>query len=242
MGGKIKNLNDLAREMWLWCKDREIWLSSTHIPGVENEADFLSRNFNENVEWKLNESFFNELVSIFGLPEVDMFAFRLNKQLDRFVSWKPDPDAEAINAFSISWERKYIYAFPPFSLLGRLLQKTRQDQADVLLVAPFWVTQNFYTTILEMLTHDPFIIKVGQNTLRLPLTEKKHPLLNKLHLMLCRISGNPMKVNNYQKNLLTSSWRPGDNPLRSSIPHTLTDGFHSVMKGKLIHFKPLLNL
>ena len=79
MGGKIKNLNDLARGMWLWCKDREIWLSSTHIPGVENEAYFLSRNFNENVEWKLNESIFNELVSIFGLPEVDTFASKLNK-------------------------------------------------------------------------------------------------------------------------------------------------------------------
>ena len=240
MGGKTDKLNALAKETWLWCKDRAIWLSAAHIPGILNEADFCSRNFiNERVEWKLNEDIFTEIVSIFGMPEVDMFASRLNKQIECFVSWKPDPEAVAVDAFSVSWRGKYIYAFPPFSLMGRLLQKARQDQADVLLVAPFWVTQNFYTTILEMLTHDPLIIKVGQNTLKFHSTQKIHPLVNKLHLMLCRISGNPLKVENYQKNLSISSWNPGEIQQRSNMPRILTDGFRSVVKGKLIHFKPL---
>ena len=104
----------------------------------------------------MNEGIFTEIVNISGMPEVDMFASRLNKQIKYFVSWTPDPEAVAVDAFSVSWRGKYsIYAFPPFSLMGQLLQKARQDQANVLLVAPFWVTQNFYTTILEMLTHNP---------------------------------------------------------------------------------------
>ncbi|WAR20627.1 YI31B-like protein [Mya arenaria] len=101
IGGKIEQLNNIAKHMWLWSKDRAIWLSATHVPGIANEADFSSRHFNENVEWKLAESVFSEAVNCFGLPEIDMFASRLNRQLDRFVSWKPDPDAEAVDAFSV---------------------------------------------------------------------------------------------------------------------------------------------
>ena len=242
MGGKVVSLNMLAHDIWIWCMHRNIWLSSTYVPGVENEADFLSRHFNENVEWKLCDKLFSAAIESFGVPEIDMFASRLNKQLDRFVSWLPDPDAEAIDAFSVSWSDQYIYCFPPFSLIGRLLQKVRQDQAEVFLVAPLWTTQNFYTSVLEMLIQDPYIVKVGHKTLTLPQTQKthrSHPLVNKLHLMLCRISGNPSKAEIYQKNLLTSSWRHGENLPKSNIPHILEDGFSSVIKGKLIQFKPL---
>ena len=99
-----------------------------------------SRNFalgvfiNENVEWKLNEGIFTEIVNIFGMPEVDMFASGLNKQIECFVSWTPDLEAVSVDAFSVSWRGKYlIYAFPPFSLMGQLLQKARQDQP-----MPYW--------------------------------------------------------------------------------------------------------
>ena len=58
--GDIKSYkcNELAKMIWLWCMDRDIRLSATHVSGVDNEADFSSRNFRENVEWKLNEEIF----------------------------------------------------------------------------------------------------------------------------------------------------------------------------------------
>ena len=35
--------NNITREIWQWCKDREIWITPAHIPGVENtEADLAS--------------------------------------------------------------------------------------------------------------------------------------------------------------------------------------------------------
>ena len=59
MGGiKSCKCNELAKMIWLWCMDRDIWLSATHVSDVDNEADFSSQNFRENVEWKLNEEFF----------------------------------------------------------------------------------------------------------------------------------------------------------------------------------------
>ncbi|XP_060600208.1 uncharacterized protein LOC132753725 [Ruditapes philippinarum] len=239
MGGKIQNLNSLARQIWLWCCERNIWLSATHVPGIDNEADASSRKFNDNTEWMLNDGLFSELADIFGQPEVELFASRLNKQLPRYVSWKPDPEAEAVDAFSLNWKGKFIYAFPPFSLIGRLVQKVLLDEAEMVLVAPVWVTQNWYTTVLEMLIDIPLIIKVSRNTLRIPGLNKIHPLVNKLHLMACHISGNHSKAEIFRKSLSKSSWRHGDAPLRSNIHVTSTNGFFSVVKGKVIYFKPL---
>ena len=32
MGGRKAQLNNLAKEIWLWCEKRNIWLSVFHIP------------------------------------------------------------------------------------------------------------------------------------------------------------------------------------------------------------------
>jgi len=241
MGGRIELLNALANDIWSWCCQKNIWLSATHIPGVDNSADKFSREFQDNTEWMLNTMLFNEIIECFGMPEIDLFASRLNKQLDRYVSWKPDPDAAFVDAFALNWSNMLIYAFPPFSLLGRLVQKVRADAAEMVLVAPLWVTQNWFTPILEMLIQDPLILKVKNQTLNVPGTNKVHPLVNKLHLMVCHISGIPSKAELYRKNLSKFSWLLGENPLRSNISVTSRNGFSSVAKGKVIFFKRLLN-
>ena len=43
--------NEIALSIWHWAKDRNIWISTAFIPGVENTvADFHSRNFRDNTE------------------------------------------------------------------------------------------------------------------------------------------------------------------------------------------------
>ena len=42
----------------------------------------------------------------------------------------------AIDAFTLRWTNMSCYAFPPFSLLPRVLAKIRNDEALVLLIAP----------------------------------------------------------------------------------------------------------
>ena len=37
-------------------------------------------------------------------PSVDLFASRLNAQYECYVSFRPDPEAFAVNAFSLSWQ------------------------------------------------------------------------------------------------------------------------------------------
>ena len=66
---------------------------------------------------------FSKLVEKFGKPDIDLFATRINKQLDGYVSSHPEPKAMAINAFCLTWNNNYFYMFPPFSLVGQVLAK-----------------------------------------------------------------------------------------------------------------------
>ena len=49
-------------------------------------------------------------------------------QITKFVSYHPDPDAFAVDAFSIDWNGLKFYAFPPFSCVGKMLRKIYADK------------------------------------------------------------------------------------------------------------------
>lgn len=239
--GGIKSIlcNDLAVQIWEWCLQRNIWISAAHVPGKDNIADVCSRKFNENVEWMLNPHIFQDVVALWGRPDVDMFASRLNKQLEKFASWHPDPEASFIDAFSVDWSEGNLYMFPPFSLVTACLQKIVQDQADCVLVCPLWTTQIWWPVLMDLLIDYPRILPKKTDLLSLPATDKVHPLIKKLSLLACKLSGNPFKRDTFLQSLSTSSLVPGELVHRNSTPHILRDGFHSVNKGKLIPFKYL---
>jgi len=77
-------------------------------------ADRESRVFNDRTEWMLQREVFHGLSKLWGPFETDPFASRLNKHVDEYISWKPDPEARAVEAFSIVWDKPI---FMPFHLL-----------------------------------------------------------------------------------------------------------------------------
>ncbi|KAJ8044060.1 hypothetical protein HOLleu_11420 [Holothuria leucospilota] len=166
MGGtKSPKCNVIAKSIWLWCIQRNIWISAAHISGARNEyADYLSRLKQATTEWSLSKQVFHQIEAMYGSPDVDLFASRFNTKLPTFVSWKPDPIALAIDAFSLDWKNYKFYAFPPFSLVGKCLQKISADNATGILVAPLWTTQPWFVTLLEMLVAQPSIIRLKEDT------------------------------------------------------------------------------
>ena len=40
-----------------------------------------------------------------GGCDVDLFASRVNAQLKSYVSWRPDPDVMALDAFTLGWSK-----------------------------------------------------------------------------------------------------------------------------------------
>ena len=77
----------------------------------------------------MNPGIFEILCQVLLLPTIDLFASPYNNQLPVYVSWHFDPSAYATDAFSITWTNLLFYAFPPFSLIGRVLRKIQTDGA-----------------------------------------------------------------------------------------------------------------
>ena len=101
LGGTISTqATRLARELWMWCLERDISLTKQHLPGKENViADTESRVMRDRSDWMLNPSIFRLIMFRFSHLEVDLFATRLTYQLLRFFSWRPDSLAEETDAF-----------------------------------------------------------------------------------------------------------------------------------------------
>ena len=114
----------LALGLWECCLHHNILIEAQYLPGVPNVRAYReSRVFLDHHEWKLDPLLFTELNRVWGPLEVGLFASRLSTQLPRFYSWRPDPQSEAVDAFSQDWSKVRGYAFPPFALVGRCLRQ-----------------------------------------------------------------------------------------------------------------------
>ena len=161
---KMGGLNSLecdkiSKEIWEYCLDREAWISCQHIPGVENEADLPSRKFHDDIEWQIDNKTFQIICDIWGTPSIDLFASRTNHKVNTYCSWKKDPEATFIDAFSLNWERFDLdYLFPPFSLIAGCLQKLQQEQAEAIMIVPLWPQQMWFPFLLQCLIDNPRIL------------------------------------------------------------------------------------
>mgnify|MGYP007058655218 CR=1 FL=1 len=145
---------------------------------------------------------FRKITDILGEPFIDLFASRLNHQVSCYVSWKPDPGAAVIDAFSLTWHKQLFYAFPPFSLIARCLQKIQTDSAEGFMIVPMWPTQSRYPKLLQMLVDVPRILPSQQTSLQMPeMKQEVHPLAKKLVLIVCRLTCSPTRHRNFLKRL-----------------------------------------
>ena len=64
-----------------------------------------------------------------------------------------------------------FYAFPPFSILPKVLQKILSDKATGLLVIPKWPTQAWWPRVMRMLIQEPIQLPIGKHTLTQPSYE-----------------------------------------------------------------------
>ena len=186
--------DNIARQLWDFLLSNNMWLSITHIPGsLNSEADFESRNFNDNIEWTLPQQTFDklqDLYSSFGSLECDLFACRLNFKLKPYMSYGPDPGAMHVDAFSVPWAFGFAYAYPPFNLISRVLQKLQHDQTTLLLIFPLWKTQLWFAPLLRLLATSICLIP-NDPPVFLPWDlERRHPLNTDLKICSAVVSGN----------------------------------------------------
>ena len=239
-GGRKEHLNELTRQIWFWCISRNIKLSVFHLPGKLNtEADFLSRHLSVDMEWKLNATIFRIISNIYGPFEIDLFASRLNNQLNKYASYLPDPNAIVVDAFSFKWDHRLNYAFAPFSLIAHVLKKLEEDQGQLVLIAPLWTTQAWFTRLLQMVSADSYLLPQMKNLLSSPTDPtKSHPIKN-LRLAVFRLSGRSSDIQEYQNTLPILSYPHGKYQPKSNIGCISLDGCNFVVKGRQIRLSHL---
>jgi len=241
MGGvRSPECNRVARDIWLWCLETNSWISIAHIPGKSNEADAPSRQFNDKIEWELDDQVFNKLSRLWGKPSIDLFASRLNNKVAKYCAWKPDPFAYCIDAFTENWQGYNLaYLFPPFSLISRCVRKIQDNQAQAVLVVPLWETQIWFSPLMKLLRETPVVLPKTKHILSLPHTNEVHPLADKLVMIACRVSGVPSEAEGFLQGLPISSWLHGESQPRKDIKLIYADGYSIVVRDRLIKFRLL---
>ena len=241
--GSTKSLpcNTATRNLLLYCEKHRFVLTMSWIPSLENkEADEASRVFkNPDTEWMLDKTMFAKLCNFFHFyPEIDLFADRLNHQLPVYCSWMPDPHAKYVDAMSIDWSIfQNVYAFSPFSLLSRLLKKLGETPTELrmLVIAPLWPTQPWYSRLVNSLVSIPIIITVQPQTLTLVHSPKKvHPMAKKLKLIAGIISSNPSAAKAFQNQFPPLCVMPGAQQPTNSIQGSFRNGKNIVAGKRLI--------
>jgi len=131
---------------------------------------------------------FTKICNQLGKPLVDLFATNYTAQCKKFVSWFPCPFAANVDAFSIEWN-EFFYAFPPFSLIARVLKKIRSEKCRGIVVAPKWPTQPWYPDFMAMKKSKVLFFGPTANLIFSPFSSSPNPLNKTLILMAAILSG-----------------------------------------------------
>ena len=84
----------------------DIFITASHIPdSLDVQTDQESRKPELRTKLKLHGSVFGYIQKYLEFfPSVGLFAPRINAELSRLFSYRPDPKAEVINSFCVSWD------------------------------------------------------------------------------------------------------------------------------------------
>lgn len=190
MGGiQYPHLTKISREIWQWCEQRQLFIFASYISSKENySADAESRRIHADVEWQLSNVAFKTICEKFSKPEIDLFASRLNNKCPKFISWHRDPEAFTVDAFTISWHGYLFYAFPPFCLILRVIQKIIHDKATGIVVVPWWPTQPWFPLFRKYLVSEYIEFPPNIHLLSSPFSHE-HKLQRSLTLVAGLLSG-----------------------------------------------------
>ena len=144
---------------------------------------------------------------------VDLFATSINHCLQIYFSPMADPQAAAVDALIQPWDHLQAYAFPPFSLIQKVLTRVRgSHNLELTLVAPFWSLRPWFPDLLDLLVEVPVLLPHRRDLLRQPHFHQFHGKLRALGLTGFRIASDPSAISASLKEWLVNLPSPGAIP------------------------------
>ena len=190
-GTRSPFLNSIAQGILRWSEPLAIRLAPQFIPGSRIVlADTLSQPHQlPHTEWSLNMEVFQSLRRRWPV-QIDLFATSENRRCSIFFSPFRDPLAAATDAFLQSWDGLQAYAFPPWSIIPRVLAKLRESRGtELTLVAPFWPRRPWFPDLLQLSLEPLVVLPERPDLLLLPLSRLLYQGLHRLRLHAWRLSG-----------------------------------------------------
>ncbi|KAL0153258.1 hypothetical protein M9458_051433, partial [Cirrhinus mrigala] len=139
-------LYKLALQILVWSQGKLLLLRAVRVPGDLNMgADVLSRQGPRPGEWMLHP----EIWRVFGQAQVDFFATQENAECPLWFSLI-HPAPLGLDAMVQMWPRLRLYAFPPIALLPGVLERVRREGVRLLLVAPYWPAQAWFSDLMVL--------------------------------------------------------------------------------------------
>ncbi len=166
-GLRSRRMSQLARHLLLWSQKHLRSLRAVHVPGELNRAaDELSRQHALPGRMETPPPRYS---SWFGDASGDAQVDLVLPPRTRLTAscFSPCPRGPSVtDALACSWPRGLRkYAFPPVSLLAQTLCKVREDEEQVLLVAPYWPNRTWFPELMLLATAPPWQIPLRRDLL-----------------------------------------------------------------------------
>lgn len=175
--------------LWDFCIAHSIDLVASFLPGVRNTlVDRLSRSFLCH-EWSICSDVIHSVFQRWGFPHIDLFASRENRKCQMFCSFQGLSPGSISDAFLMPWTNRLLYTFPPFPLVHKVLLKLCRDRVHLILIAPAWPRQHWYTTLLDLSLANPITLPLHPDLITQDHGRLRHPDLQALHLKAWLLHG-----------------------------------------------------
>jgi hypothetical protein len=214
-GSHSPSLCVLATELLMKLHSLHTEMKAMHIPDSRNVlADSLSRSGKIiSTEWTLHPEIFRQLKSLWGIPQIYLFATRFNTQLQMLISPFPDDEAAGVDALSLDWNQMCAYAYPPTVLIPKVLQKISKSSARVLLIVPAWPNRAWFPMLLELLEDLPWQLPLLDKLLKQP---RSQAFCNNIQML--DLHAGPLCGDCWSKEVFRTLWRK-EVPLETESRH-----------------------
>ena len=188
-GTKSPLLNSVAQRILRWAESIPVVLAPQFIKGKNNVlADAMPRpNQIQGSEWTLIEGSFSRTSETLA---GDVRSFRHLVKSPMLSIFFALPRSEgARDAFLQTWDNYQVFAFPPWSLIPRVLKKLRLSSGALMtLVAPWWPQRLWFPELLDLMIDCPVRLPQSRDLLRQPHFHRHYLEISKLSLHAWRLS------------------------------------------------------
>jgi hypothetical protein len=224
-----------AQRIILLAHQCQLRLLPAFIPSEENVQ---ASRFQSVPDWHLAPTVFLQISSLWGPPQIDLFASRQSTQMLLFFSCRAADVPEAINALSLRWDFALAFLFPPISLLKRVIRKLELSRGTFLLVTPYWEAQTWFASLQALQVEDVRRLPYSDDLI-IDLTTGEPPSnMERLYLVVWKILGGLGESTLSRTGPSGLYWQDGSDPQKTATkelgsllrPSSALPPFHTIRR------------